>query len=46
MDEYIDKIAVPQVKEILTNYGHVPPCCGGTRRRHEPGARRKLVHAV
>jgi alpha-L-fucosidase len=24
MDEYIDKIAVPQVREILTNYGDAP----------------------
>jgi len=23
MDEYIDKIAVPQVKEILSNYGDI-----------------------
>ena len=24
MDDYIDKIAVPQVSEILTNYGGLP----------------------
>ena len=32
MDDYIDKIAVPQVKEILSNYGRFPPSSGGTRR--------------
>ncbi|MEI9960262.1 MAG: hypothetical protein WDM76_03750 [Limisphaerales bacterium] len=24
MDDYIDKIAVPQVREILSNYGEFP----------------------
>ena len=24
MDDYIDKVAVPQVRELLTNYGEVP----------------------
>jgi alpha-L-fucosidase len=26
MDDYIDKVAVPQVKEILSNYGEFPAC--------------------
>ena len=29
MDDYIAKVAVPQVKELLSNYGQVL-FCGGT----------------
>ena len=45
MDEYIDKIAVPQVKEILTNYGR-SPCSGGTRPGHDPRSAPKSLQAA
>ena len=42
-DEYLDKVAVPQVKEILTNYG---PVCralvGHAEQDDDPGTLRKL----
>ena len=47
MDEYIDKIAVPQVKEILTNYGDDPAVIWwDTPRRHDPRAGRNVPAAV
>ena len=36
MDEYIRKIAVPQVKEILTNYGPIAVLWWDTPDGHEP----------
>ena len=33
MDDYIDKVAVPQVKRVaLATTANFPPCSGGTRR--------------
>ena len=44
MDDYIDKIAVPQVKEILLQLRRIPrrPLVGHAAR-HEPGARAKTL---
>ena len=42
MDDYIDKVAVPQVRELLSNYGEFPAVLWwDTPMRHEPGARRQ-----
>ncbi len=38
MDEYIDKIAVPQVREILTNYGPIAVLWWDTPCRHDPAS--------
>ena len=48
MDDYIDKVAVPQVKELLTHYGEFPAVLWwDTAMRHEPrSAPRKLVELL
>ena len=45
MDDYIDKIAVPQVREILTQLrqGHSRRALVGHAPRHEPGSRRETL---
>ena len=40
--KYIHKIAIPQVRELLTNYGELP-CSGGTR---PAGINREEVHKL
>ena len=40
MDEYIHKVAVPQVKEILTNYGPHRRALVGHAGGHDQGTRR------
>ena len=47
MDDYIDKIAVPQVKEILSNYGEFPAVLWwDTPRDMNPERAQKLYDAV
>ncbi len=46
MDEYIRKIAVPQVREILTNYGPLARPLVGHARRHDQGAGRHAAAAA
>jgi len=47
MDDYIDKIAVPQVKEILSNYGEFPAVLWwDTPRDMTPERARKLYDVV
>ncbi|MEI6077068.1 MAG: alpha-L-fucosidase, partial [Verrucomicrobiota bacterium] len=47
MDEYIDKIAVPQVKELCSNYGEFPDIIWwDTPRDMNPERARKLLDAV
>ena len=47
MDEYIDKIAVPQVKELCSNYGEFPDIIWwDTPRDMNPERAQKLLDAV
>jgi alpha-L-fucosidase len=48
MDDYIDKIALPQVKELLTNYGSDVPAVlwWDTPKDMNPERAKKLYHAV
>lgn len=43
MDEYIDKIAVPQVKEILSNYGPIAILWWDTPMNMTPERAKKLI---
>ena len=47
MDDYIDKVAVPQVKELLTNYGEFPAVLWwDTPEGMNPNRAKKLYEAV
>ena len=46
MDEYIDKIAVPQVREILTSYGPIAVLWWDTADGHDPRTGREVPAPV